>query len=149
MKKTPYEIKETFGGGTQRVYKFDNGFGASVVTGPFTYGGPQGKYELAVLRFDGDTFQITYDTSITSDVIGHLEPSEVDELLERIEQLKSQIVIKGAMDDDFEPLYWSNEDGWVDVKSATRFTEEESKLLQLPISDDEDYPAQWVEIGVD
>ena len=146
--KTPYKIRQVHGG-TQRVYKFDNGFGASVVSHSFSYSSEDGKYELAVLRFEGDSFELTYDTSITSGVIGYLKPSEVDELLEKIEKLQSYIAIKGERDDDFEPLYWSNEDGWVDIKSATRFTEHESIVLELPISEDEDYPAQWVHIGVE
>jgi hypothetical protein len=142
--KKPYETTHP-----QKLYKFDNGFGASVVSNPISYGGSKGQSELAVLRFDGDSYKITYDTSITSDVIGYLEQSEVDELLERIEKLQPHIVIKGGRDDDYEPLFWSNEDGWVDVMSATRFTEQDSKSLQLPISDDDDYPAQWVHIGVE
>lgn len=32
-----------------------------------------------------------------------------------------------------EKLWWSNEIGWVDKKSATRFTEEETKKLNLPM----------------
>jgi len=31
-----------------------------------------------------------------------------------------------------EPMYWSNEFGWVDLESATRFTEDETKRLNLP-----------------
>lgn len=85
IKKTPYEVNER-NGGIQRIYKFDNGFGASVVTVPFTYGGLQGKYELAVIRFQGDAWEITYDTLITNDVIGHLSPSDVDDLLKKIEK---------------------------------------------------------------
>jgi len=40
-------------GGTQRRYKFPNGYGASVVRGPYTYGGPEGLFELAVFGQDG------------------------------------------------------------------------------------------------
>ena len=29
---------------------FPNGFGASVISGKYSYGGPEGLYELAVLR---------------------------------------------------------------------------------------------------
>jgi len=33
----------------------------------------------------------------------------------------------------FEPLYWSEDDGWVDLYLATRFPEEEALLfLNLP-----------------
>jgi hypothetical protein len=31
------------------------------------------------------------------------------------------VVIRGPLDDDGVPTYWSNEDGWVDRRSATEF----------------------------
>ena len=71
-------------GGVQAIIAFDNGYGASVVRTPFTYGGRDGLYELAVLDKDGN---ITYETEITDDVIGYLEEDMVSELLIRIQQL--------------------------------------------------------------
>jgi hypothetical protein len=35
-------------------------------------------------------------------------------------------------DETGEPLYWSNEDGWVDRESATPFTPAEAEVFQLP-----------------
>ena len=55
---------------------FKNGYGVSVVSHTHSYGGKDGLYELAVLDFDGN---ITYDTPITSDVLGYLTPDEVTE----------------------------------------------------------------------
>ena len=63
---------------------FDNGYGASVVIGPFTYGGDQGFYEMAVIDSEG---KILYDTPITNDVIGWLTPSEVTDYLIKIQNL--------------------------------------------------------------
>lgn len=71
-------------GGVQAIIQFDNGYGASVVRTPFTYGGRDGLYELAVLDKDGN---ITYETEITNDVIGYLEEDMVSEFLIRIQQL--------------------------------------------------------------
>ena len=63
---------------------FDNGYGVSVVKGPYTYGGSNGLYELAVLNSEGE---ISYNTDITDDVIGHLSENEVSEVLEKIQSL--------------------------------------------------------------
>jgi len=63
---------------------FDNGYGASVVIGPYTYGGEDGLYELAVLGKDG---KLTYDTPVTDDVEGYLTEDAVTKLLEQIQKL--------------------------------------------------------------
>ena len=71
-------------GGVQAIIKFDNGYGASIVCTPYTYGGDKGLYELAVFGKDG---HITYDTPITNDVIGYLRPEDVTDVMEKIQQL--------------------------------------------------------------
>jgi len=63
---------------------FDNGYGASVVVGPYTYGGEDGLYELAVLDSNG---QLTYETPVTDDVEGYLTEDDVTKLLEQIQSL--------------------------------------------------------------
>lgn len=80
--------------GTQLVYKFDNGFGASLVNHSFAYGGR----ELAVLLF-GDTKDITswimaYFTPITNDVEGYLTIEETNKLLNRIQKLNPKHIKK-------------------------------------------------------
>lgn len=71
-------------GGVQAIVQFNNGYGASIVKTPYTYGGDEGLYELAVLGTDGS---LTYDTPITDDVEGSLSEQEVSELLEQIKNL--------------------------------------------------------------
>jgi hypothetical protein len=71
-------------GGRQKLYHFKNGYGASVVKHEGSYGGKSGLWELAVLDAEGS---LCYDTEITSDVIGHLNDPEVDQLLGRIADL--------------------------------------------------------------
>lgn len=71
-------------GGVQAIAEFDNGFGASIVKTPYTYGGKDGLYELAVLNTDG---HLTYDTPITNDVLGYLTEKDVTEVLIKIQQL--------------------------------------------------------------
>jgi hypothetical protein len=71
-------------GGVQSRIQFDNGYGASVVKTPYTYGGDNGLYELAVLDSEG---HLTYATSVTNDVIGYLRPEDVTDVLAKIQQL--------------------------------------------------------------
>jgi hypothetical protein len=71
-------------GGVQAVITFDNGYGASVVCTPHTYGGDKGLYELAVLDKDG---HLTYATPVTDDVIGYLRDIDVTDVMEKIQQL--------------------------------------------------------------
>jgi len=70
--------------GVQSRITFENGYGASVVKSPYTYGGDKGLYELAVLGTDG---HITYATPITDDVIGYLRPEDVTDVMAKIQQL--------------------------------------------------------------
>jgi hypothetical protein len=72
------------GMGKQCIVQFPNGYGASVVQGPHTYGGKDGLYELAVFGKDGE---ITYDTTITNDVLGYLSEAEVEKTLLDIKNL--------------------------------------------------------------
>jgi hypothetical protein len=71
-------------GGIQRIYKFENGYGASAVCSPWSYGGPQGLWEVAVLGGDGE---ITYSTPLTGDVIGFLDDAGLADTLNVIRML--------------------------------------------------------------
>ena len=96
--------KETEGSGkgTQKLWRFKNNFGASVVR--FTlntmspagsYGAEKGLWELAVIKFDkkGKDFEIKYDTGITEDVVGYLTEEEVEKYLKKIKKLEE---VKGG-----------------------------------------------------
>jgi hypothetical protein len=72
------------GSGIISRIKFDNGYGASVVKGPHTYGGNEGLYELAVIDAND---QVTYETPATNDVEGYLTEEAVTKLLEQIQNL--------------------------------------------------------------
>jgi hypothetical protein len=73
------------GMGKQCIVQFSNGYGASIVKGPHTYGGKDGLYELAVFGKDG---HITYGTPITDDVLGYLSEQEVEKTLLDIKNLE-------------------------------------------------------------
>ena len=65
------------------VFKFNNGYGASVIKHQGSYGNLEDKFELAVLYND----KLVYDTEITNDVIGWLNNDEVLDLLDQIKEL--------------------------------------------------------------
>ena len=75
-------------GGIQKQYKFSNGFGASVVQHPFSYGNEQWLWELAVVKWVGERYTLDYSTEITDDVIGYLTEEEVEEILVKIKNLE-------------------------------------------------------------
>lgn len=67
----------------QKIYSFDNGYGASVVCNLGSYGASDGLFELAVLK----NGEICYDTPITGDVVGWLDFAGVADILKKIESL--------------------------------------------------------------
>ena len=67
--------------GQRRLYKFSNGYGASVIRNSASYGNEDDLWELAVLDTDG---KIDYTTSITEDVLGYLTTDDVEDILEQI-----------------------------------------------------------------
>lgn len=74
-------------GGPHKVYKFPNNYGASVIKNEWSYGGKDGLWEVGVILFDGDNYELTYSTPITNDVLGYLTDEEVCETLEQIKNL--------------------------------------------------------------
>lgn len=98
--KPTEEKPHSVGDGIQKIWRFENGFGASVVqfnivgvTGIFggSYTDNETEWELAVIKFKGESigeFKLKYDTGITEDVIGHLTEDKVLEVLEKIRKLK-------------------------------------------------------------
>ena len=66
----------------QATIQFSNGYGVSVIKGPYSYGGTNGLYELAVLK----NGKIHYDNSVAKgDVVGWLTPDDVTELMGKIQ----------------------------------------------------------------
>lgn len=69
----------------QTIYKFPNGYGASVIKFNYVYFG----IEIAVLRFDENgNWDIDYSTPITNDVIGGSNEESRDSVLQQIFELK-------------------------------------------------------------
>jgi hypothetical protein len=82
-------LKETrqVKGGVQKIYKFPNGYGASVIKHEGSYGYDLDKWEIAPLgqddEFIGQSVFEWYD-----DVKGHLNDPEVDRILKHISLLE-------------------------------------------------------------
>lgn len=123
-------------GGIQHVYRFPNGYGASVVQHSFSYGGKDGLWELAVVRFTGDgdrEFSLCYDTHITSDVLGWLSDEDVNKTLDDIEALPSAATVVVPPDerqgviDHFNSVVQDD----VKAKALAKLTDEELAALGL------------------
>ena len=63
---------------------FDNGYGVSVVSHSYSYGGRDGLYEVAVLDSNDE---LTYDTPVTNDVIGYLTEGDVTDVMKQVQEL--------------------------------------------------------------
>jgi hypothetical protein len=63
--------------GHQIMVRFLNGYGASIVRFEYSYGGSNGLWELAVIKWDGEEFDFDFTTGITEDVMGHLNMLDV------------------------------------------------------------------------
>lgn len=77
---------DMFGGICSTVF-FDNGFGASIISGGSSYTTGSNEFELAVLKGTKEDCDLTYETPITDDVLGHLSKSDVEETLAKIAAL--------------------------------------------------------------
>lgn len=83
-------IERKINSGVQKLFRFANDYGASVIKTKYSYGAEDGRWELAVIRYekkDSLSFSIAYDTPTTNDVIGCLDQQQVDDILGKIEQL--------------------------------------------------------------
>lgn len=58
---------------TRALIIFTNGYGVSVVRGPYSYGGNQGLFEVAVTNAHGELCE----NPVTDDVLGYLDRDEV------------------------------------------------------------------------
>ena len=83
-----YIISSRYIGHPQTLYKFPNGYGASVIEF-YHYGFEEERIEIAVVHFDNDgKYHLDYSTPITDDVICGLDIEERDNVLQRIFDLK-------------------------------------------------------------
>jgi hypothetical protein len=83
------DITKTSISGNQRAMMFfPNGYGVSVISGPYQPGRP-GGYEIAVLKGVDSDWEICYDTDITGDVICVDNSHKVDDVMKQIQELEN------------------------------------------------------------
>ncbi|QDP60819.1 MAG: hypothetical protein Tp152DCM46671_1 [Prokaryotic dsDNA virus sp.] len=80
------------------VSLFKNGYGVSIICSEYSYG-----LELAVLEWEGTwddekdapkevkTYNITYNTPITDDVVGHLNADTLKETVDKVKALEGEL----------------------------------------------------------
>ena len=71
----------------QAKHFFSNGYGVSIVRHPGSYGFLEGLYELAVLKGTEDNWELCYDTPVTSDLLGHLDEQNVEDVVLKVQLL--------------------------------------------------------------
>lgn len=65
---------------------FPNGYGVSVISNNYSYGGREGLFEIGVLDTAGD---LCYNTPVTDDVIGWLNEEDVSRVMKEVQELPS------------------------------------------------------------
>lgn len=79
--------KKPLNGGISYRFRFENGYGASVVKHRYSYGSLRDLWELSVMKWSDGVLNHCYDTEITDDDIGYLTDENVRELLQKIKDL--------------------------------------------------------------
>ena len=77
--------------GIQKLYRFENGYGASVIRSYYSYGGNKGLWELAMIKWIDDfDYNIYYCDIVDDDVLGYLAEKDIVPILEKIKNYKFQ-----------------------------------------------------------
>ena len=71
----------TMGSGLQAVMNFDNDYGVSVIRFYGSYGYERGLWEVAIF-YKGE---ISYNTSLTDDVLGHQTEQDVTDVMIKVQ----------------------------------------------------------------
>ncbi len=86
----------SFGEGFHGLCFFENGYGVSVVRykGKYTpnggyssYTSNENEWEVAIIYGNEEGWEISYNTHITDDVLGHLTEGEVDWVMIQVQEL--------------------------------------------------------------
>ncbi len=69
----------------QTIVTFPNGYGISFIKHGYSYG-----LEAAIITYQGEDWELCYDTPITDDVIGWMDDKDIIELLEQVSKLPNR-----------------------------------------------------------
>lgn len=69
--------------GSQALMTFENGYGVSVINGDGAYVSSPDEWEVAVMH----NGRVCCSTPITDDVLGHLTVDEVNEVMQKVQEL--------------------------------------------------------------
>jgi len=89
----PQVEKRIHGDGIQKLYRFDNGYGLSVVKHEYSYGGNEGLWEVAPLLFNSNNIDDwrmcgkAFGLIDSDDVEGWLTEEKVEEWVELMSNL--------------------------------------------------------------
>lgn len=81
------EFKPSWPNTEQAIIFFENGYGASVITGECAYAG-EGEYEIALIRGDKNGWWLCDNRLLKGTVLGYQSPKDITKLLQKIEKLK-------------------------------------------------------------
>lgn len=89
-----------FYGGSQRIVRFANGFGLSVVRHMYSYGYDQGKFEIGLIKFGldcpADGFRLVYNHTF-QDVKGYLSEDDVEEWCKTVSRFPADMPCSTSM----------------------------------------------------
>ena len=72
-------------GGIQKLYRFENSYGASVIKTCYSDGGKLGLWELAMIFWKNDEkYNLYYCDIVENGVLGYLNEEDIDPILEKI-----------------------------------------------------------------
>lgn len=86
----------------QYLFKFENGYGASVIKHIYSYGGKEDLWEVACVEWhnlDGWKYALHYPPLMDNDVIGWLNDEQVNNLLMMINEGKLDIPFDEVQND--------------------------------------------------
>lgn len=74
-----------------RVY-FKNGYQISVIRGSYSYGGPSGLFEIAIMNSKGEFVRYFYNDDDADDVLGWQSEQDVIEYIKKVGSYEKELI---------------------------------------------------------